>query len=129
VKPEDSLQLAATAVEPVEVVRGSGFWHGALAGFAAAAAIAQLWFANHADVYRRVYEDVGPGVARPFAISVWWVWGAPAVQALALVALVVRRPRRIWWYAAPAVVASGCIALTWWLTVAPLRELAGELRG
>jgi hypothetical protein len=128
-KPEDSLQLAATAVEPVEVVRGSGFWHGMLAGFAAAGILAQLWFALDGGAYRRVYHDMGATLAMPFVLSPWWFWGAPVAQALGLAVLVVLRPRRVWWYlAAPALVV-GCVALTWWLTIQPMRELGGQIQG
>jgi hypothetical protein len=138
-KPEHDLPLAVTGVAPDDRTeppsgaagggRSSGFWNGGLAGVALAGLIAQLWFAEHAGAYRRVYDDAGSILERPFVLSAWWLCGASGVQALGLAALVVRRPRRIWWYAGAAALAAACIVLTWWLTVTPLRELAGELKG
>jgi hypothetical protein len=121
-KPEDSLELAATAVEPVQVVRGSEFWHGGLAGFAAAGLLVQLWLATQVVSYRAGFQDTGNPV--PLALSSWWLWGAPAMQTLAVAALVWRRPGRVWWYAGAALATVGCVVATWWLATAPMTELA-----
>jgi hypothetical protein len=129
VKPEDSLQIAASAVEPVEIMRDSGFWHGMVAGFAFAVVTVQLWFAYESDMYRRVYDDMGASMVKPLVVTTWWVWSVPVVEALALAVLVVRRPRRLWWYAGLAGADAGLLAATWWLASSPFRDLGGQIQG
>ena len=123
---------SAPSVGPVEVAheRAPGasptFVHGAFAGVAVAAVVAQAWLAVQLEPLRGAYRDMGTA-ALPFALKSWWLYGVPAAGVAVVAGLVVLRPRQLAVYAASAVILVGAALATWHFAYAPLWELAGNL--
>ena len=103
------------------------FVHGACAGIALAAIGALCWLAMWLAPLRDAYRDMG-GRA-PFVVHPAWSWGAPAAGLVALVVLVVRRPRSLVPDAAVAVALVLAVAATWHFAYAPLNDLASDIQG
>jgi len=126
--PQDS----APSVSAVEVAAASAprslptFFHGALAGLSAAAAVAQVWLAVQLAPLRDAYKDMG-SAALPFVLKPVWLYSAPIAGMLAAALLIVVRPRALGPYAAVAVASIAAALATWHFAYAPLWELAGNI--
>jgi hypothetical protein len=103
------------------------FFHGALAGVAVAAVIAQAWLAVQLEPLRGAYKEMGTA-ALPFALKSWWLYGAPAAGVALVAALVAVRPRQLAAYALAAALLVGAAIATWHFAYAPLWELAGNIQ-
>lgn len=128
--PTQSSELAATAVEVVHGQPPSSFAHGLFVGVAATVVLVQAWLAVELAELPAMYRDFTAELPPLtwLATSRGWRWGVPLAGAVAVVALVARRPRRTWWYAAVAAVLVGMAVGTWWFAQAPIRELAGTIQ-
>lgn len=128
-EPGDS----APSVGPVEVAlerapaAAPTFFHGAFAGIAVAAVVAQAWLAVQLEPLRGAYKDFGTA-ALPFTLRTWWLYGVPAAGVTAVAALLVVRPRQAAAYALLAGVLVVAAIATWHFAYAPLYELAGNIK-
>ncbi len=102
------------------------FFHGAFAGVAIAAVIAQVWLAVQLEPLRGAYKDFGTATL-PFTLKTWWLYGAPAVGFVAVAGLVVTRPRHVAVYAVVAAILVAAAVATWHLAYAPLWSLAPNI--
>ncbi len=127
-EPGDS----AEGVSAVEVAaeaaprHAPSFFHGALAGIAIAAVVAQVWLAVQLAPLRGAFQDMAS--KEPFVLRPWWLWGVPGAGAAAVAALMVLRPRRVVGYVLVAVLLVGLAIATWHLAYAPLYQLADEIK-
>jgi len=106
------------------------FGHGLAVGFGLCAALVHVALVGLAGDWVKVYEEMGaklPLMTR-ITTSVAWQLGVPVIAALALGALILRRPRSGIPYLAVAVVLALATACTYWFPTAPIGELAGNLR-
>jgi hypothetical protein len=110
---------------PSEFARGIG------TGIALSAVLAHLWLAielSHlADMYKDFQAPHLPALTR-LTITPLWRWSVPAVGLVAVMSLVVVRPRAMWIYALAAAVLVGTVMGTWYFSQAPIFELAGEIK-
>jgi hypothetical protein len=129
-EPDESGAGAAAVEIAVERAMPS-FVHGALAGMSAAAVLAHVWLAVQLAPLLDMYKEMGslPSSIRAaaFVLRARWRWGVPAVGAVALIALLVRRPRSLTWYIALAVALLATAMATWHFAHAPITELAGNI--
>jgi len=102
------------------------FFHGAFAGVAIAAVVAQVWLVVQLSPLRGAYKDFGTA-ALPFALETWWLYGVPAAGVATVAGLVVARPRQAAVYAVAAVVLIGLAIATWHFAYAPLWSLATNI--
>ena len=102
------------------------FFHGAFAGVAIAAVLAQVWLVIQLAPLRGTYKDLG-AAALPFALQTWWLYGVPAAGIAMVAGLVVARPRQAVVYAVAAVVLVGLAIATWHFAYAPLWALTPNL--
>jgi len=130
-QPDDS-GAGAPAVEVAVEQRMPTFVHGALAGVSAAAVLAHVWLAVQLAPLLDMYKDMGsadmPGLrAAAFVLRPRWLWGVPAAGLVALVILLVRRPRSLVGYIALAAALLAAAVATWHFAHAPIYELAGNI--
>ena len=109
------------------------FIHGALAGMSAAAVLAHVWLAIQLAPALDAYKAMGtanmPGLrAAVFVLRARWLWGVPAVGLVALVAMLVRRPRSLLPYAVLAVLLIATAIATWHFAYAPMTALADNIQ-
>jgi hypothetical protein len=131
-QPEES-GAGAAAVEVAMERPVTSFVHGALAGVSAAAVLAHVWLAIQLAPVLDMYKQMGsadvPGLrAAVFVLRPAWLWGVPAVGLVALVGLLVRRPRTLIPYAVLAVLLIAAAIGTWHFAYAPMNELAANIQ-
>ena len=129
-EPASSAPFPATAVEVATERAPTSFFDGVVTGVAAAAVLVQLFLAWELASFREMYKDLGgqlPAATRLVLTSAWR-WGVPAAGLVAIVVLVVRRPRAAWPYLVVALVIVAATFATWWLARMPVYELAGAIR-
>jgi len=129
-EPAGSAPFPAAAVEVAIDRPPTSFAHGVVTGIAAAAVLVQVFLAWELASFREMYKDFGGTLpaATKIVLTSGWRLGVPVVSAIAIVALIVRRPRIAWPYLAAALVIVAATLATWWLARAPLYELAGNIR-
>jgi hypothetical protein len=106
-----------------------GFGHGIAVGFSICAVLVHVALVGFTGNWSKLYADFGapvPPMTR-LTISVPWQLGVPVLGALAIGALVVRRPRGFAAYLAVALVLAVATTCTWWFPSAPLTALAGNV--
>ncbi len=121
----------AVAVEVQQPPAQHPFAAGIATGFAAAQLLVQTYFVHIGSSYRGLYRDLGtPSLPTltELVVSRAWLWSVPVIASVALAALVWRRPRALWPYAALALALAATVALTWFYLDAPMRELAGNIK-
>jgi hypothetical protein len=131
-EPDES-GAGAPAVEVAVERPLPSFVHGALAGVSAAAVLAHVWLAVQLAPLLGMYKEMGtadmPGLrAAAFVLRPRWLWGVPAAGLVALVVLVVRRPRSLMGYIALAAALLATAVATWHFAHAPISELAGNIQ-
>jgi hypothetical protein len=131
-QPDES-GAGAPAVEVATERAVPSFVHGALSGMAAAAVLAHVWLAIQLAPALDAYKAMGgasmPGLrAAVFVLRARWLWGVPAVGLVALVALLVRRPRSLVPYAVLAVLLIATAISTWHFAYAPMTALADNIQ-
>jgi hypothetical protein len=134
-EPDES-GAGAPAVEVATERPLPSFVHGALVGIAMAAVLAHVWLAVQLGPVREAYRGWGAfrpeslgGPTYPLVLHPGWLWGVPAAGLVALIALVVRRPRSLVAYGALAVLLVVTAIATWHLASAPFNELASNIQG
>jgi hypothetical protein len=116
--------------EPDETDPPGSFGHGLAVGFGLCAVLVHIALVGLAGDWVKIYEEMNaklPLMTR-ITTSVAWQLGVPVVAALALGALILRRPRSSLPYIAAAVVLALAAACTYWFPTAPIGELAGNIR-
>jgi hypothetical protein len=131
-EPDESGAGAAAVEVALERPVVPSFVHGALAGLSAAAVAAHVWLAVQLAPMLDMYKEMGsadmPGLrAAAFVLRPRWLWGVPVVGTVALVVLLVRRPRSFVGYIALAVGLFATAVATWHFAQAPISELAGNI--
>ncbi len=128
-EPGDSAEgVAAVEVAAETAPRlAPTFLHGAFAGIAVAAVVAQVWLAIQLAPLRDAYKDMGSG-ALPIVLRPWWLWGAPGAGAAVVAALMVLRPRQLASYALVAAALVLVAIATWHFAYAPLWQLADDIK-
>ena len=131
-QPDES-GAGAPAVEVATERPVPSFVHGALAGVSAAAVLAHVWLAIELAPVLGMYRDLGsgdmPGLrAAVFVLRAPWRWGVPAVGLVALVGLLVRRPRSLVLYGVLAVLLIATAIGTWHFAYAPMRAFVGNIQ-
>lgn len=129
-EPGDSAGVGAVEVADDRVVGRPmpTFVHGACAGVAFAAVAAHCWLAVTLAPLRDAYRDMGSS-RLPLVLYPAWMWGVPAAGLVALVMLVIRRPRGLVAYACVGAVLVATAIATWHFAYAPLWELSGNISG
>jgi hypothetical protein len=107
------------------------FWQGVAAGAAAVLVAIHAWLALAMADMANMYRDMG-SMALPTAtrlvLSLPWRCGLPGVGFALLAALVIRRPRAAWPYAALAIALLLTVAASWHYSQAPLTTLADDIK-
>ncbi len=107
-----------------------GFGQGIAVGIAISAVLVHVYFVAIGGDWATMYQEFGsklPLLTR-LTISIGWQIGVPAIAAIAIGALIIRRPRPVWIYVAVAgliVIAAAC---TVHFPSLPLTELAGSIK-
>jgi hypothetical protein len=107
------------------------FVRGVYVGIASTTVLIHVWLALQLAPLQVTYAEFRADhlpTLTTIAISPYWLWGLPAIGALAVTALVSRRPQSKLVY---AIVAGALMLLaiaTWRWSQAPLRDLASTLR-
>ncbi len=129
-EPAASAPFPAVPVEIERVPGPVGFGAGLVTGIGYAAVLVQVFLAWELASFREMYRDLGGALpaATRLVLTAGWRWGVPVVGAVAITALVVRRPRAIWPYIVVAVCAAAAAVATWYLARMPVYELAGNIR-
>ena len=84
-----------------------------------------VWLATQLGELRTTYAQFGgpiPSITR-LTISPAWIWGTPALGALATVMLIMRRPRASAPYVVLAVVLAATVVGTWYGSQLPLSDI------
>jgi hypothetical protein len=128
-EPGDSAQgVAAVEVAHERPPRSAPtFFHGACAGIAVAAVVAQVWLAVQLAPLRGAFKDFGEAML-PFTLRSWWLYGVPGAGAVIVAALVALRPRSVFVYALAAALLVGAAIATWHYAYAPLWQLADDIK-
>jgi hypothetical protein len=107
------------------------FGHGLAVGFAICALLVHIALVGLAGNLAGMYRDLGnatlPFMTR-FTLSVPWQLGVPVVGTGAIAVLIVRRPRSLVPYVAVAALCAVAVVCTYWFPMAPISELAGNIK-
>ena len=108
-----------------------GFIHGVFAGFAGVLVLVQLALASAFPDMRGLYRDISPDLHLPLLTRITihpaWIWGTPALGAIAVAWLLVARPRSMVGYVLVAVALAAVAFVTYWFPRAPIFELSGNI--
>ena len=129
----------AVAVEVHQPHAAHPFGAGLATGFALATLLVQVYFIHAVAPYRQMYREFTAGAEMwihgqtlspltALVISPAWLWSVPAAGALALAALVWRRPRALWPYLVVAAALATTVVVTWAFFDAPITALAGNIK-
>jgi len=128
----------AVAVEVHHVATMKPFAQGVCVGFSIALLLAQAYLVRFGMMLRGMFGFNGPsdfftGVdalpsATRLVLSRGWLFGAPAVGAIAIAVLVWRRPRGVWPYLLVMGLLAAAAGGTWYFADAPISELAGSIQ-
>lgn len=128
----------AVAVEVHHVTTMKPFAQGICVGFSVALLLAQAYLVRFGMMLRGMFGFSGrsdfftsPGdlpSATRLVLSRAWLFGVPAVGAIAVALLVWRRPRAVWPYLLVMLVLAAAAGGTWYFADAPISELAGTIR-
>ena len=122
-------RAAAASDVVIDDAHDDGFWPGMTIGFGLAALLVHIALTSLGDL-EGMYRDFGTKVPlmTSVTISPLWKLAVPIVGGIALGTLIVRRPKPLWIYVAVAVACGLAAAMTWWFPMAPINELAGNIK-
>jgi hypothetical protein len=109
-----------------------GYVAGILTGLVAAGALVHVWFAVLLGPLRASYAELAdpdsvPGLTA-LVVHPAWLWGVPVVAIAIVIALIVKRPRRLGPYAASALLLTATLVTTWVLSQTSAHELADKIQ-